>query len=168
MRVDRPRTLRLEAITPVLEGSRHERGLPFDNGRYVVTAHRLNGRGHPTGELIRIASFASPELADLCRDRINAQNHAFQAQVEIDEREDHSDEAEAIMWREWPGATAIQDGPYYVSATFLDHFGRWAGGGIVSFFADKASADACVAILNAEHPAHEAVTEEYPEFESAA
>lgn len=170
MRIERPRTVRLQAITPQLEGERHERGLPFDNGTYIVFAHKLNGRGHPTGEMIRVASFASPELANQCRDRINAQNQAFQAQVEIDERIDDTPEEKRSLYlsRTWPGETAIQKGPFYVQASYLDAFGRYDGGGLVAFFMDRSSAEACAKALNQENPAHEASVEEYPDFEAAA
>ena len=157
MRIDQSeRVIRLPRQTPVLEGNRAERGLPFDNGRYIVHAHVLNGRGIPTGEMQRVASFASPELAQQCRDQINAQNQNFQAQIEIDTRICKQDTVLTYLQRNWPGATPIKQGPYYVAASYLDEFGRHAGGGAIHWFADEASAIACATTLNTENPAHEA------------
>lgn len=159
MKVDRPNTIRLERMAPKLEGKGSERGLSFDNGRFRVSAHELNGRGHPTGRMIHIASFAVPELAQKCRDRINAQNSSFQAQVEVDERAADQDVIENIRLRAWEGATPIQEGPYSVWASYLDQYGRYSGGGLVSYFKDRASAEICANTLNEENPAHEAIVE---------
>ncbi len=169
MQIDRSeRVIRLSRQTPVLEGTGAERGLPFDNGRYIVHAHVLNGRGIPTGKMQRIASFASRDLANACRDRINAQNQNFQAQIETDTRTCEQDTLLTYLQRDWPGATSIQQGPYYVAASYLDEFGRYAGSGAVSWFADEASAIACAETLNTENPAHEAEVVKDESYREAA
>ncbi len=165
MHIDQPgKIIRLERQVPVLEGTPAERGLKFDNGQYAVYAHELNGRGKQTGRMIRVASFAVPKLANTCRDRINAQNLDFQAQIQIDERQTDWDAMGEPYRRRWEGAVPPQCGPWCVNAAMLDQFGRWHGGGIVSFFVDKASADACAETLNKENPAFDATVDPYPEY----
>lgn len=169
MRVEEPiRVIRLERRVPVLEGEGHERGLPFDNGKYVVYAHELNGRGTATGRMVRVASFASTELALACRNRINEQNSAFQAQVETDARIAEGDPSEEMLRRQWPGQVAIQRGPFYVTASFIDSLGRYAGGGAVSWFENEAAAQHCADTLNRENRAHEAMVETDKDYSTAA
>lgn len=158
------RVFRIPAQLPVLEGTDVERGLPFNNGRYRVNVHKLDRRGNVTGEMYQIASFAAPELAKQCRDRINAQNINYQAQVDVDERIADGDAVEEMYQRTWHGQAPTQGGPYYVAASFLDSLGRDIGSGAVSWFVNEASAQACADILNKENPAHGATIEKDIDF----
>jgi hypothetical protein len=165
MLIDRPgKIIRLERQTPVLEGTPAECGLKFDNGQYAVFAQELNGRGKPTGKMIRIASFAAPELAKKCRDKINAQNFEFQAHIQTDDRRTDWDAIGEPCRRRWEGSVPPQCGPWYVTASMLDQYRRHCGGGLVSYFVDEASADACAEALNKEHPAFEATAEHDDEY----
>jgi hypothetical protein len=141
----------------------HEKGLPFKNGRFNVEIDVLDGRGNSTGKTEVAASFAAPELADTCRDRINTQDQKFAARVVKDKREAAETDADGIFSRDWAGKVEMQTSPWMVSASHLDGFGRWCGGGTVAFFDSLSAARVCAEEINRLNPAHEAEIDLYDE-----
>ncbi len=164
MRIDKPATIRLERQKPELSKEHQRARTLFNLGPYLVTVSVLNGRGVPTGKTECLASFLHEDDAKRCRDDINRQNSSFEAEVKKDDRESDQRVIDEPCHRAWEGSAPIQQGPWYVSAFFLDQFGRIAGAGIVSYFFDKASADACANTLNSENPAFKASVDPDPEF----
>ncbi len=163
-----PRTIRQPRQLPTLQENSLQRGLWFESGTFHVYAHELNGRGIPTGKLVRMGSYRANErqAADTLRNEINRQNPAFQAQIEIDERDEPDwNVMQEPSRRHWEGSVPIQYGPWLVDSTILDQYSRKVGWGIVSYFRDQSSAESCAAILNTENPRFSATAIADPEFE---